>query len=155
LDLSLLVSSDNTSSHSAAPASPATTASPNSSVGGEPPVVLTESGLSAFFVSMLSVEAPGKVPSTTSLTRSATSTAYGSPVTFTAAVSGADGTPTGSVTFYDDTTPLGTRDLDALGIATFTTNTLTPGEHAITALYTGDDHYRASAEDPENEVEKA
>ena len=46
----------------------------------------------------------GNVTTTTTVAASAATTAYGVPVTFTATVVAAQGTPTGSVEFFDDTT---------------------------------------------------
>ncbi|WP_041855675.1 protease pro-enzyme activation domain-containing protein [Candidatus Korobacter versatilis] len=48
-------------------------------------------------------------------------------------------TATGSVTFYDGATALGTAALDATGTATLNLTTLAPGVHSnITAVYSGD-----------------
>jgi sugar lactone lactonase YvrE len=58
-------------------------------------------------------------------------------VTFTATVSGTSGTPTGSVSFYDGTTLLGSGTV-AQGVALYTTTTLAIGAHSITAVYSGD-----------------
>ncbi|MEO8192013.1 MAG: Ig-like domain repeat protein [Acidobacteriota bacterium] len=71
----------------------------------------------------------------------------GQPVTFTAIVSAsgpAAGGPTGSVTFFDATTPLATVTLIS-GQASFTTSTLSAGSHPITAVYSGDSAFRSSA----------
>lgn len=57
------------------------------------------------------------------------------PVTFTATVSGAS--PTGSVTFYDDTTALGTATLNSSAQASLTIANLPVGWRAITARYAG------------------
>jgi hypothetical protein len=65
----------------------------------------------------------------------------GAEVTFTAAVSSAEGapTPTGYVTFSDGSTVLGIGNLDSNGNAAFTTDDLTTlGAHTITAVYGGD-----------------
>jgi hypothetical protein len=76
----------------------------------------------------------------TSLTNLPNSTAFGQSVTFTASVTptgtGVPQPDTGSVTFYDGVTPLGTVALNAGGQAIFTTSTLSPGNHSITARYT-------------------
>jgi hypothetical protein len=75
------------------------------------------------------------------LTSSINPSAPGQPVTFTAAVSVpgpfANLIQSGTVTFLDGTTVLGTGAIDGLGLATFTTSNLTPGSHAITASYPG------------------
>jgi subtilase family serine protease len=64
---------------------------------------------------------------------------FGDAVTFTATVATA-GTnpPTGTVTFNDGTTSLGTGTLNGSLVATLTTSTLASGSHSITAVYGGD-----------------
>ncbi|HEY7424651.1 MAG TPA: Ig-like domain-containing protein, partial [Gemmataceae bacterium] len=88
--------------------------------------------------------APSDPPSSISLTSSAPLSQQGQSVTFTATVSGSSGTPTGSVTFYDGTTALDTVSLNASGVATYTTSSLTVGNHDITAIYSGDSTYAGS-----------
>ena len=51
---------------------------------------------------------------------------------------------TGSVTFLDGTTVLGLGTVNAAGVATFSTSTLTIGSHPITASYGGDSGYIAA-----------
>ena len=51
---------------------------------------------------------------------------------------------TGTVTFQDGTTTLGTATLDANGQATFQSSTLTAGSHTITAIYAGDSNFLTS-----------
>jgi uncharacterized repeat protein (TIGR01451 family) len=82
--------------------------------------------------------------STTTLVSSRNPSSYGDPVTFTATVSGSSGTPTGTVTFKDGATTLGTVPLVA-GTASFTTSTLTTGVHTISAVYSGDATYGPSS----------
>ncbi|MBZ5552579.1 MAG: Ig-like domain repeat protein, partial [Acidobacteriia bacterium] len=78
------------------------------------------------------------LPTTTALTSSLNPSNSGQSVTFTATVSTtATGTPTGSVTFNDGATALGTGTLTA-GVATFSTSILTAATHSITAVYGGD-----------------
>ena len=64
-------------------------------------------------------------------------------VTFTAIVSSAVSTPTGTMTFEDGATVLGSGML-AAGVATFTTSNLTVGTHTITAVYSGDGNFAAA-----------
>ena len=52
--------------------------------------------------------------------------------------------PTGSITFMDGTTQLGTVNLSKLGFVTFTTSSLAVGSHTITATYSGDNNYLPS-----------
>jgi CSLREA domain-containing protein len=65
-------------------------------------------------------------------------------VTFTASVTSAVGTPTGTVNFLDGTTPLGSGTV-AGGVATFSTSTLAIGSHSITAVYSGDTNFVATS----------
>jgi uncharacterized repeat protein (TIGR01451 family) len=92
-----------------------------------------------------------KANTTTTVTSSQNPSTYGQPVTFTAtvtAVAPGGGTPTGTVTFYDGTTVLGTATLNLSGQATFTTSTLFIGAHSITATYNGDANYNGSTSPP-------
>src|SRR5262249_28285249 len=58
------------------------------------------------------------------------------------------GTPTGTVTFMDGTTPLGTPVTLNNGQATFMTANLTGGTHTITAVYSGDTNFGGSTSSP-------
>ncbi|MEA2907835.1 MAG: hypothetical protein QOI12_5222 [Alphaproteobacteria bacterium] len=89
-----------------------------------------------------------QVSTTTSLTSSQNPSTVGQSVTFTAAVSGSSGTPTGTVTFKDGATTLGTGTLNGGGQATFSASSLTPGSHSITATYNGDASFTASTSAP-------
>jgi Bacterial Ig-like domain (group 3) len=83
-------------------------------------------------------------PSATTLTSSINPSVGGQSVTFTATVtSTAGGTPTGTVTFADGATSLGTGALNA-GVATFTKSFPTMGSHSITASYGGDTNFAVS-----------
>ena len=81
---------------------------------------------------------PG-VATSTNLAVSATNAVAGTSITFTASVAPASGTavPTGSVTFADSGTTLGTGTLDATGKTSFSTIALAVGSHSITASYAG------------------
>jgi uncharacterized delta-60 repeat protein len=82
-----------------------------------------------------------KMPTTTSLTSSPNPARFGQSVTFTATVVATPpgtGTPTGTVTFLDGGSSIGTGTLDASGVATLTTTTLTTGNHTMTASYGSD-----------------
>ena len=84
--------------------------------------------------------------STTAVSSSAQPSAYGQSVTFTATVSAigtGEGTPTGSVTFYDGSNALDTAMLSG-GTATFTTSSLAAGTYSITAVYSGDSNFNGS-----------
>ncbi len=89
---------------------------------------------------LIQIVEPG---STTTLTSSLNPSTVGATVTFTAVVASAPAgtTPTGTVTFLDGTTILGTNTLTPLaGVqqATFSTNALPNGPNQITAVYAGD-----------------
>jgi uncharacterized repeat protein (TIGR01451 family) len=84
------------------------------------------------------------VSTTISLSSSANPSAPGQSVTFTARVASGGGTPTGTVTFGDGASAIGTGAL-AAGVATFTTASLSKGAHSITAIYAGATGFAASA----------
>jgi len=83
---------------------------------------------------------------TVKLTTSATSAAFGASVTLTATLTGAGAKPTGSVTFANGSTTLGTGPvaLNSSGVATLTPTTLPVGADSIKASYTGDTNYAAA-----------
>jgi hypothetical protein len=94
-----------------------------------------------------------------SVTRSVALTATSQPnpscvgqlVVFTAVVAASppgSGTPTGTVSFSEGSTPLGTAPLDASGHATLSSSTLTAGTHIIGAQYSGDANFPSSAANP-------
>jgi len=87
------------------------------------------------------------VASTTAITTLASTpnpSTFGEPVTFATTVKGNGGTPTGTVTFTDGATTLGTVSLDNSGQATFITSMLTVGSHIITASHGGDPNFLGS-----------
>ncbi len=86
-----------------------------------------------------------KASSATSLGSSLNPSTYGQSVTFTATVT--PSTATGSVTFKDGSTTIGSGQLSG-GVASFSTSTLTAVSHAITAAYGGDTNYLTSTSDP-------
>jgi hypothetical protein len=52
--------------------------------------------------------------------------------------------PTGTVTFYNGTTELGTGTLNASGVATYSTSTLTVGKHTMKAVYGATTDFKTS-----------
>ncbi len=81
---------------------------------------------------------------TTTLSSSADPSSFNQSVTFTATVSpNGSGTPTGTVTFMDGSTALGTGTLSG-GLATFATSALAIGTHPVTAVYSGDSNFLGS-----------
>jgi autotransporter-associated beta strand protein len=103
---------------------------------------------------------PSTSPTLTQTVKASTSTilltttspsSLGQAVTFIGRVtvnpSGA-GSPTGTVTFRDGSTVLGTGNLDSRGIASFATTGLLVGQHAITATYEGNSNFASSTSSP-------
>jgi hypothetical protein len=82
----------------------------------------------------------------TALALSATQVTAGTPVTFEAVITGSLGawTATGTVTFYNGGSPLGTGTLDAAGAAHFNSSGLTAGTYTVTASYGGDSTHATS-----------
>jgi hypothetical protein len=66
---------------------------------------------------------------------------YGQQVTFTSTVTSTSGTPTGTVTFLDGATKLGTAVALANGSASLTSGALAAGSHSIVASYSGDNNF--------------
>ena len=96
-----------------------------------------------------------KAPTATTLTSAPNPSFFGDGVTLTATVSvpppGA-GVPTGTVTFTDGTTVLGTGTLNAADQATFTTAGLQVGTHSIAATYGGDVDFLASTSTSQSQL---
>jgi hypothetical protein len=86
--------------------------------------------------------------STTTLAGPSVPSIYSVSVTFTSTVTGAGSTPTGTVTFKDGATTLGTATLDVSGVAIFTTGAISVGTRSITAVYGGDNLYNVSTSSP-------
>jgi hypothetical protein len=79
-----------------------------------------------------------KYTTTTTLSSSPNPSTYGQPVTLTATVTSAGPAPTGTVTFRNGSVILGSRTLNAGGIAALTTTKIPVGTDALTATYNGD-----------------
>jgi hypothetical protein len=97
------------------------------------------------------------VGSLITLVESSSTQLLNSPVTFTATVSSPTPSPTGTVTFMDGSTVLGSAPLstngvtvsfDLTGNAAWATTTLAMGSHTITAVYSGDGSFAASTSAP-------
>ena len=121
---------------------PAGTYGPTGSAATYPYAVFTGAGI-------LNVTAG---PSANTLTCSPPSPAtvvYGSLVTLTATITGAAPTPTGTVTFYDGATLLGSSTLVS-GVAALSVSNLavTTLPHSLTAVYGGDSTHARSASGP-------
>jgi hypothetical protein len=71
----------------------------------------------------------------------------GQPVNLTAVVTGAAGIPAGTVTFLDGATVLGTATLDGTGTASLAVAFPAAGDHALSAVYSGQGFSAASTSD--------
>ena len=78
------------------------------------------------------------------LSSPAATTLAGETATFTATVSSSTSIPTGTVVFSDQGGNLGQAQLNAQGVATFSTTALTVGTHVLSAAYGGNASYNAS-----------
>lgn len=90
---------------------------------------------------------PGTLAAATStiVTSSVNPAVFGQSITFTASVtSSGAGIPTGTVTFMDGATSLGTATLNATGTATIPTAALSVASHSVTAVYGGNANFSAS-----------
>jgi hypothetical protein len=79
-----------------------------------------------------------KYPTTTTLSSSLNSSNYGQPVTLTARVTSAGPAPTGWVIFKSGSMTLGSKTLNASGVATLTTAKIPVGANTLTSTYIGD-----------------
>lgn len=83
---------------------------------------------------------------TTAVTSSPNPSNFNQSVTFTATVTSASGTPTGTVQFKVDGTNVGSpQTLNGSGVATFATSALSAGIHTVTANYNGDGNFNPSS----------
>jgi hypothetical protein len=129
-------------------------AAPSATVAGSPytitPSAAVGTGLNNYNINyVVGSLTVNKASTTVELTSSCNPSLHLLPVTFTvtvAAVAPGAGTPTGTVTFKDGTTTLGTATLSS-GKATYRTPCLRPlrlGDHSITAVYNGDASFTTS-----------
>jgi len=97
-------------------------------------------------LAVTSAQNPTSISLSISASPSASQSDLGSAVTFTATVAHTAGSasPTGSVTFLNGTSTLGTGSLNSNGIATFTTSSLSANQYSITAAYAGDGSFAGS-----------
>ena len=88
-----------------------------------------------------------KANTTASVTSTPNPSIIAQPVTFTATVAGNPAVtcvPTGTVTFKDGATTIGTGMLNGSGQTTFTTSSLSAGSHSITVVYGADSNFNGS-----------
>lgn len=112
---------------------------------GTEPIIIKYSGDTNFNISE-TVTSDTVLQATTSstMTSSNNPAVYGQPVTFSVTVTSTQGTPTGTVSFLDGTTTLATETLNSSGAASFTTSSLTIGNHSIRAVYSGSSNLATS-----------
>jgi hypothetical protein len=85
---------------------------------------------------------------TVSLASSANPATVGQNLMFTATVGDAYASPAGTVTFLDGATVLGTVAVNSAGVAALSTSSLSPGDHSVTASYSGNANAVASVSSP-------
>ncbi len=92
-------------------------------------------------------------PTTTTLTSSNLNPIAGTQVTWTAVVTGANGSPTtGNVTILDGKTVIATLTPGPNGVAAYTSASLPPGTHMVSAAFAGDTLDAASSSAPLTQV---
>ncbi len=114
----------------------------------------TPTGSFAASTSASVAETVNRAVTTTALSPSVSSVVTGQSVVLTATivpVAPGAGTPTGTVTFKDGNVILGTATVIG-GKATFTTSFASTGNHVITAAYSGDTNFVASAQTATEQV---
>ncbi len=90
------------------------------------------------------IQTTSAVDTTSQLTGTTVST-VGQTVSYTATVSTSTGkADSGTVSFFDGSTLLGTADVDSTGVASFSTALTSKGAHVISAAYGGNATYNAS-----------
>jgi hypothetical protein len=115
-------------------------------VGGAVGCASCSSPATTAIIAKVNVISSGPRMTVTSLTSSATTVSSGQSVTFTATVAGTS--PTGTVTFKDGQTMLGSPVNLNSGSASYTAAALAVGSHSITAAYSGDGNNAASTSTP-------
>ena len=93
-----------------------------------------------------------KNSSSAALISSVNPSKYKQSVTFNATVSGLPGTPTGNVTFMEDSSIMAANVTLSSGGASFITNNFTVASHAITAFYNGDANFNSSTSSALNQT---
>lgn len=95
---------------------------------------------------LLSGTASQSTPSIT-LTASASAVLLDNPVTLTAVVASANGTPSGTVSFLEGTVPIGSAPLNS-GQASVSVSTPAKGPHSFTAIYGGGGAFTSATSSP-------
>ncbi len=113
------------------------TGTANSTTGSYSVAASSAGVATPFEFSLSNVLGSSSPTATIALATSGSSAVYGQSVTFVATVSASSTTPTGTVTFFDGATSLGTVSLNTAGQASLTTTSLPVGTQSITATYNG------------------
>ncbi len=117
-------------------------------------VATSKNGLTGSFAlggDFLPVAAPSKTSVTVASAGGCTgaTAGIGGQVTITATATGTGGTPSGTVTFFNGTTQIGTpQTLNSSGQASVTTSFAVAGTPSITAVYSGDPFFLVSTSAP-------
>jgi hypothetical protein len=106
-------------------------------------IAITDNSVMGGGVQTIGLSGSGTLPGTITLVANPTSATQGDAVLLTATVSG-NPVPTGTVTFSHGGTVLGSKTLNASGVATLTTMALPLGTDNLTARYAGNAKYPAS-----------
>src|ERR1700743_3744460 len=101
-------------------------------------------GVAALGLTLVSTPAAALLSAPITTVTTSANPSFGSPVTFTVAVTSSGGTPDGTMIFLADLVSLGSATLDGTGHATFTTSTLAIGVHVIVAVYVGNLNFLTS-----------
>jgi hypothetical protein len=120
-------------------------------LGGNHPVTGVYSGDTNYLGNTGALNSPltvGQGSATAVVASSLSPSNYGVSITFTATVTGPNATPTGTITFLDGATTIGTGTLDATGKATMPISSLVVGNHSITVQYGGDSNFNAVTSSP-------
>jgi len=105
---------------------------------GRPDLVfLTNAGTPDVFVNNVTAPPTFTASTATALVASADTTSISQTVTLAGLVTSNGGTPTGTITFSENGTSLGSAPLNIFGAASLDTTFTTPGPHTVTATYSG------------------
>jgi hypothetical protein len=116
---------------------------------GANPITATYTGDSTYAagassVLTVTVNAPSAATTNTALQVSSLAITAGQPITLTAAVTTATGTPTGTVSFLGNGTVLGSASVSNSGVATLPISSMAAGSYTLTAQYVGTSTFAAS-----------
>jgi hypothetical protein len=114
--------------------------------GGSHSLTAVYNGDNNFDVSTSAIvnQTVNKASTTTSLNVTPTSSVFGQPVTLNATISSSSVNMTGTVTFKDGATTIGTASVSG-GVATLSVSNLSPTFHLLSAAYGGDTNYSGNA----------